>query len=124
MLDRSGSVGERNHEITLDFIRTAASFFTIGREFTHMGVVAYASYSEIEFDLNDYNTLSTLQNAISQVYYTGGRTNTPAALDRARFLLTPSNNRGARPTSAGIPKIAILITGKTEIKIAILLLIK
>ena len=121
MLDRSGSVGRTNHGITLNFIRTAVSFFTIGRSFSHVGVVAYASSSFIQFDLDDYTTLSTLQNAISRVPYTGGVTNTPAALDNARYLLTPSNNRGARPTSVGVPKIAILITGNTEIQIAILI---
>ena len=121
MLDRSGSVGRRNHGITLNFIRTAVSFFTIGSEFTHVGVVAYSSSSSIQFDLDEYTTLSSLQNAISRVRYTGGGTNTAAALDNARFLLTPSNNRGARPTSVGVPKIAILITGNTEIKIAILI---
>ncbi len=111
MLDRSGSVGRINHGLALDFIETAVSFFTIGSRFTRVGVVAYASSSSIQFDLNDYFTLSSLQSAINRVGYTGGGTNTPAALDHARFLLTPSNNRGARPNSAGLPKIAILITG-------------
>jgi len=111
MLDRSGSVGRANHYLTLDFINAAASFFTIGNRLTRVGVVAYATYSYIQFDLDDYTTLSSLQTAVSVVAYTGGWTNTPAALNHARLLLTPSYNRGARATSAGIPKIAILITG-------------
>ena len=114
MLDRSGSVGSANHYRALEFIKTTVSFFSIGRNFTHVGVVAYASYSYIQFDLDDYLTLPSLQTAVGRISFTGGLTNTPAALDHARILLTSSNRRGARTISEGIPKIAILITGKLK----------
>ena len=114
MLDRSGSVGYINHRRALDFINAAVSFFTIGRMYSRVGVVGYSGSSSIQFDLNRHRTLASLQRTIEAVRYTGGYTNTPAALDHARTLLNPSNNRGARPNSAGIPKIAILITGKVH----------
>ena len=114
MLDGSGSVGRSNHQVTLDFIQAAVSFFTIGSMFTRVGVIAYATQSSIEFDLDDYTTLASLQAAVRNVEYNGGWTNTPAALNNARDLLTPSKNRGARPNSAGIPKIAILVTGISD----------
>lgn len=115
LLDRSGSVGRANHNIALQFINSVVSFFSIGLSSTRVGMAAYSSSSAIQFDLNDRTTVSSLQNTISNVVFTGGYTNTPAALDHARHLLTPSNNRGARVNSLGIPKIAILITGKMRL---------
>ncbi len=112
MLDTSGSVGRTNHNTALQFMSTAVSFFTIGLDNTRVGVVPYSHYSTIEFDLDTHSSLSSLQNAISDISYTGGYTNTPSAINTARSLLDPTNSHGARPNSEGIPKIAILITGK------------
>ena len=112
ILDRSGSVGSSNHRLALQFMSTAVSFFSIGLDNTRVGVVTYSSSSSVAFDLDARSTLRSLQDAIEGIAYTGGATNTPAALDSARYLLNPTNNRGARPNSKGIPKIAILITGK------------
>ena len=111
LLDRSGSVGRTNHNIALQFINSVISFFTIASNASRVGMAAYSSSSTIQFDLDDFTTTSSLQNAVSNVVFTGGSTNTPDALDDARLLLNPGNNRGARVNSEGIPKIAILITG-------------
>lgn len=111
LLDRSGSVGSANHNIALQFINSVISFFNIGLDSSRVGMAAYSSSSSIQFDLDRFTTSSRLQNAVEGVSYTGGSTNTPAALDHARLLLNPANNRGARVNSLGIPKIAILITG-------------
>ena len=112
VLDRSGSVGSNNHLIALQFINNVVSFFTIGSNATRVGMIAYASSSVIQFDLNQHSTVSSLQTAISNTFYTGGGTNTQAGLTDARTLLNPTNNRGARVNSLGIPKITILITGQ------------
>ena len=111
MLDRSGSVGIQNHRIALQFINTAVSFFNIGRDTSRIGLVAYSTNAAIQFDLDDHTTLSSLQAAVNRVAFTGGATNTPHALRNANFLLDVMNSRGVRPSSEGIPKIAILITG-------------
>ncbi len=111
LLDRSGSVGRTNHNIALNFISNVISFFTIGSNSSRIGMAAYSSSSAIQFDLDDHTTSQALINGVSQVGFNGGSTNTPSALDHARLLLNPANNRGARPNSFGIPKIAILITG-------------
>ena len=111
MLDQSGSVGEENHDIAKLFIENVVSFFSIGASQTKVGFVSYSTSSRIEFDLNEYTTLSQLQNAIGRIRYRGGWTATALALDSTRSLLNPANNFGARPNKDGIPKIAILITG-------------
>ncbi len=113
MLDRSGSVGYHNHSRALQFMNSVVSYFTIGLEDSRIGLVPYATSASIQFDLDSYTSLLSLQNAILRVPYTRGATNTPLALRYARYLLDPSRRRGARELSKGIPKIAVLITGKT-----------
>jgi len=57
-----------------------------------------------------------LQDAIGRVRYTGGYTTTALALILTRRVMDPSRNYGARPSSAGIPKVAILLTdGRSNI---------
>lgn len=111
MLDQSGSVGEDNHGIAIQFIQSVVSFFNIGLNATRVGLVAYSSSAHVEFFLHDHSTLSQLQTAIGDVNYRGGRTATALALNFARLMLDPSEPYGARPNSEGIPKIGILITG-------------
>jgi len=111
MLDRSGSVGLKNHRLALQFMSTAVSFFAIGQNNTRVGVVSYSDTTSVAFDLDRYSDLRTVQRAISRISYRGGATNTPSALNMATYLLDPSKKYGARQNSKGIPKIAILITG-------------
>lgn len=112
MLDRSGSVGQTNHEIAVQFIQNVVSFFSIGLNATRVGLVAYSTNAHVEFFLNDHTTLPQLQEAIGDVEYTRGRTSTALALNVTRIILDSSRPFGARPSSDGIPKIGILITGE------------
>ena len=111
LLDQSGSVGRSNHNIAKRFIENVVSFFSIGPNQSRVGFVSFASSSRISFDLNAHRTLSGLQYAIRHIGYSGGSTATALALNNTRDLLNPANNRGARHSSEGIPKIAVLITG-------------
>ena len=110
MLDQSGSVGQTNHDLAIQFIMNVVQFFTISLDTTRVGFVAYSTYSYIEFDLDRNTNLNSLLYRIGQVNYRGGWTATALALNTSAYLLDPANNRGARPASEGIPKIAILIT--------------
>ena len=112
MLDQSGSVGETNHAIAIQFIQNVVSFFNIGLNRTRVSLVAFSSYAHVEFFLHDYTTLPQLQEAISEVNYRGGRTSTAIALNFTRIILNSSQPYGARPNNEGIPKIGILLTGK------------
>lgn len=114
MLDQSGSVGRTNHGIAIQFIENVVSFFSIGLNATRVGLVAFSSSAHVEFFLDDHTTLSQLQQAIGNVNYRGGRTSTALALNFTRVILNASLPYGARPNSEGIPKIGILITGKSQ----------
>ena len=114
ILDQSTSVGSKNHGLAIKFIVNVIQLFSIGVDATRVGFVAYSTSSYIVFDLKDHTSADSLISSIKQIEYNGGNTATHLGLNDAAILLDPSNNRGARPTSEGKPKIAILITdGKT-----------
>ena len=115
VLDQSGSVGRSNHGLAIQFILNIIQFFSIASDATRVGFVAYSSSSHIEFDLDRYTSANQLTNRIRRIGYRGGQTATALGLNDAAILLNPRNNRGARPASEGIPKVAILITdGKSN----------
>ena len=121
ILDQSGSVGRTNHGTAIRFIKNVVNYFTIGEDNTRVGFVAYEGSAHIEFDLNDHLTQQSLIEAIDNIRYRGGGTRTGRALTSANTILLPSNNRGARSSSEGIPKIAILITGTANIRLPLVL---
>ena len=112
ILDQSGSVGRTNHGIAIQFIQNIVAFFNIGLNQTHVGFVAYSRSAHLEFDLNDYTTLTSLITGIGNVNYRGGSTRTGSALNLASNILNPTLNYGTRPDDGGVPKIVVLITGK------------
>ena len=123
ILDQSGSVGPINHGTAIRFIKNVVNYFTIGEDNTRVGFVAYDGDAYIEFDLDDHLTQQSVQHAIDQIRYRGGGTRTGRALTSANTILTPSNSRGARPSSDGIPKIAILITGIVNIRLQLMVML-
>ena len=115
ILDQSGSVGPYNHDLAILFILNVIQYFSISHDTTRVGFVAFSGYSHIEFDLDDYTTAESLVNRINSISYRGGSTATALALNDTAYLLNPDNNRGARPNSEGVPKVAILVTdGKSN----------
>ena len=115
ILDQSGSVGRSNHYLAIQLIVNVVQFFSIASDATRVGFVTYSTSAHIEFDLDRYTSADSLTNMIKQINFRGGWTATALGLNDAAILLDPSSNRGARPASEGIPKIAILITdGKSN----------
>ncbi len=113
--DQSGSVGRENNEIALQFISDVIDVFTIGENNTQVGLVTYSSYARTRFDLDDYHSKAQIQNVISNIGFPGGATATALGLFQAGVFLNPSQKRGARPLSQGVPRIVVLITdGKSN----------
>ena len=75
-----------------------------------VGLVSYSTGAAIEFDLNEFQNVEDVMEAIGDVVYTRGWTATALALALTRFMLDPELAYGARPFSNGIPKVAVLIT--------------
>ena len=108
--DQSGSVGPANSRISLNFISSVIDFFNIGKNDTQVGLVTYSTFAQVRFDLDDFHSKMQIQQAIRNVPYFGGSTATALGLFQAGVFLNPSEQRGARPFSAGVPKIVVLLT--------------
>ncbi|XP_021364449.1 uncharacterized protein LOC110457477 [Mizuhopecten yessoensis] len=111
ILDSSGSVGTANFQKMLQFVRTTAQGFDIGPNGVEVSVITFSDKPHLEFHLNKYHDKNSVLNAISNVHYITGGTNTADALKYARETSFTAAN-GVRPNSA---KIAIVITdGKSN----------
>lgn len=115
VLDQSGSVGRRNHRLALNFIREVHNFFEITRDRTRVGMVTFSTRSRVEFNLLRARTSQQLNNLVRNVPYRGGYTATALALQDTKELFSASNT-GVRPLSAGVPRVAVLLTdGKSNL---------
>ena len=115
VLDQSGSVGRRNHELALNFISEVHSFFEISRDRTRVGMVTFSTRSRVEFDLLSASNSQQLEDLVEDVQYRGGYTATALALLHTRLLFS-ANTTGVRPLSDGVPRVAVLLTdGKSNL---------
>ena len=113
-MDESGSVTSGNFELMKDFVQDISNSYDIGPDAVRIGVLTYASSYTFDFYLKTYSTKTDVLNAVDNIVYSGGSTNTAGALDAIRnYGFTEAN--GARPSSQGIPRITIVITdGKSK----------
>ena len=116
LLDVSGSVGATNHELALDFMQAVVNFFDIEANRTRVGVVSFSTGARAEFWFGDHLINQAVDTAIGRVPFRGGWTHTAVALLVARLAFVDIHNlvniriSGARPVSAGIPRVVVLIT--------------
>ena len=108
VLDSSGSVGSTNFQNVKNFVSNLVSQLEIGPDNTQVGVINFATSVRIEFHLNRYQDSSSLLQAIANIPYTGGNTNTGTAL--TTLLSEFSTVNGVRPLQEGIPRVAIVVT--------------
>ena len=80
-LDASGSVGRVNFQRQLDFVRSVV--LGLNRD-VRVTAGTYADDASVLFQLNTYTDRAQYANALGGLYYTGGTTNTAAALRRMR----------------------------------------
>ena len=108
-MDASGSVGSSNFQTMKTFVRDIANSFEIGPNDVQIGVMSYGSSNYFHFYLNTYSTKSAVLSAISAIPFSSGGTDTGGALNGVRITGFSESN-GARPSSEGIPRVAIVIT--------------
>ena len=106
VLDASGSVGSANFQLIREFVASIATNLDIGPDNSQVGVIVFSSSAAVQFSLNTHSDINQLLSAIAAIPYTGGGTNTAAGLN----LLLAQGFNGARPTSQGIPRVAIVVT--------------
>ena len=108
-MDTSGSVGSYNFGLTRQFVYNVANSFDVSSDTVRVGVMSFGSYNYYDFFLNSYSTKSNVLSAINNIPYRGGGTNTAGALNGVR-LYGLTETYGARPSSQGIPRVAVVIT--------------
>jgi len=109
-LDQSGSVGRANHDLALEFMEAVVNFFEVGSSLTRVGVYTFSTGARKDFDLDTYLTNREVTKAINDISYARGWTHTALALNLATDAFNNPAKSGARPVSAGIPRVVVLIT--------------
>ena len=80
ILDSSGSIGQANYNKMLNFVRDVTSKFDVGQNKVRVGVEIFSDRSYIQFHLNKYGDSASVDNAIANIPYKQGTTNTGQAL--------------------------------------------
>ena len=109
VLDSSGSINEAdggNWNRILGFIQDVARRFPISRTAVQIAVVKYSNNANVEWNLNTYNNVNDLVNAMGAISYIGGTTNTADGLEDMNDIIFQTHN-GDRSNA---PNVAIVIT--------------
>ena len=78
---------------------------------TRVGLVTYSSSVGTRFNLNDYSSVAAVQSAISSLSYSGGGTNTAAALAYVRRSMLTSA-AGDRSKASNV--VVVLTDGRSK----------
>lgn len=108
LLDTSSSIPEEEFEKVLDFVvKFVEDLRGIGAH-NQVGVITFSDYANVVFHLDKYTNESSLKDAIRNIEFSGGFTNLPEGLCRLAEGFREEN--GARPMSAEVFQVAIIIT--------------
>lgn len=107
VIDGSTSVGRRDFNQTLQFVASFVSAFNISANATRVGLVQYASETQLEFDFLRWFDKASIVDDILDTVYLRGSTVTGAALKFAsNNLLVPS--AGWRENA--VPAVVVVVT--------------
>jgi len=111
-VDESGSVGRTNYQLTVQFMQSLVNFFHVETNRTRVAMISFSTNAIINFYFNSFLSNQAVNSAIGMTDYSGGFTHTALALYYARLMFLNINLHiyGARPLSAGIPHVVVLIT--------------
>lgn len=105
VLDYSSSIGYQKYRYVRDFVSSFVSDMDLA-EATRVGVVLFSDEEHLGFMLNAYTDRKAAAQAVVEIAYVGGRTNTAAALNYMREEMFVAGN-GDRPN---VRNVAIVIT--------------
>ncbi|CAG2185535.1 COL6A [Mytilus edulis] len=78
------SVSQEYFDWMTTFTKNLADTVSIDNDEFRVGLLRYSTDSNVQFNLKDYQSSGDVQNAVDQVGYKGGITNTAQAIDTAR----------------------------------------
>ena len=84
ILDSSGSVNSANFQKMKEFVTQMIGLVNVDGDASNVGVITFGDTAKIEFQLDRHETRFDIQQAVMNVSYTYGTTNTAAALQMLR----------------------------------------
>ncbi|KAK6961160.1 collagen alpha-3(VI) chain-like isoform X4, partial [Biomphalaria glabrata] len=106
VLDASTSVTEPNFELMKDFVKDFLLDADIDGDNVRVGVVIYSDADYVQFQLNTYAKKADVYNAIDDIPYRYGSTNTADALKTMRSVMFTARN-GDR---SDVDNVAVVVT--------------
>ncbi|KAK7881518.1 hypothetical protein WMY93_029927 [Mugilogobius chulae] len=111
IVDGSWSVGPEDFDIAKQWLVNITSNFDISPQYTQVGVVQYSDTPRLEFFLGKHQGASELIQAISDIEYMGGNTQTGRAIKFAVDHVFGSSQRGSQVKN----RITVVVTdGKSQ----------
>jgi len=106
VLDASDSIGTSDFGLMKLFLSQLVGGLDIDGGNTRVGIVTYSSNVITNISLNAHSSVIGLQSAIASLSYSGGGTNTAAALAfvRTRMLTSAAGDR------SNVPNIVVVLT--------------
>ena len=90
VLDESGSISSADFNLMKSFLSQLVSRLDIDSGNTRVGLVTFSTGVGTTVNLNAHSSVASLQSAISSLTYSGGGTNTAAALQYVRTTMLTS----------------------------------
>ncbi|CAF2986738.1 unnamed protein product [Rotaria socialis] len=108
VLDASGSVGQSNYLLQLNFTKNLLRRVNVGLNKTHVGIINYSDIAKTLTSLNkDHGLDEKLQRVDEAIYYSSG-TDTARALVEANIVFSYENGR--RLSYEGVTPVIFVIT--------------
>jgi len=106
VLDASGSISTNDFGLMKSFLSRLVGRLDIDSGNTRVGLVTYSTNIGTTINLNAYSSVVSLRSAISSLAYSGGYTNTSAALAfvRTTMLTSVAGDR------SDVPNVVVILT--------------
>ncbi|XP_034723704.1 collagen alpha-4(VI) chain-like [Etheostoma cragini] len=108
IVDESGSIGAENFQLVRSFLHSIVSSLDVRPNKVQVGIVTYNEESKAQVYLDTFDNREEILQFISRLPYTGGGTNTGAALNFTRDNIF-IEEKGSRRRK-GVQQVAVVIT--------------
>lgn len=94
VIDSSGSIVPSDFERVKQFVSEFTSEFQIGSSEARFGIITFSNDASVNVELGAINDPNDFKQAITQIPFTPGRTNTAAAINLAHQQLIQNGRQG------------------------------